>query len=120
MFFLFYILLFKDLIRQAENKLCLLESILYSKQYPVRDTSEQPSNSTLVKVQRCTSEMEEKLAGLVRHSQMLKKTKRDLEQFQHNTSLFLSDGSNLFDELKVIDKSNDEDFLDIEVCIFVK
>jgi len=106
----------EELIREAENKLCLLENVLYSKQYPVRDTYEIPSNSTLLKVQRCTSEMEERLTGLVEHCKMLKKTKTELEEFHRHASAFLNDSSNLIDQLKLIDKENldNEEFQDLE------
>ena len=113
--------LLKDLIKQAGDKLCLLESILYSRQHPVRDTNELPSNSTLVKVQRCTLEVEERLTGLVKHVKMLKEMKNDLEKFHRNTSEFLNDSSNLAEELASIDKerSDIEDFEDAEVKCFL-
>ena len=83
----------------------------------MRDTYEIPSNSTLLKVQRCTSEMEERLTGLVEHCKMLKKTKTELEEFHRHASAFLNDSSNLIDQLKLIDKENldNEEFQDLEV-----
>lgn len=113
--------IFKELIRQAEDKLGLLEGILYNRQHPVRDTvSEQSPNRILVKVQKCTSEVEERLSELVEHSKMLKKLKEDVAAFHCDTSAFLSDCSSLLEEVKSIDKdkSDADDFENVEVRIF--
>ena len=64
--------------------------------------------------------MEERLTELVKHSKMLKATKKDYEKFNLDTSAFLNESSNLIDELKRMDeeRSDNEDFEDIEVRNF--
>ena len=61
--------------------------------------------------------MEERLTDLVKHSKMLKTTKKDFEKFHRDTSAFLNESSHLIDELKMMDKerSDNDDFEDIEV-----
>lgn len=114
-----YIIFIKDLIRQAEEKLCFLESVLYSRQHPVRDKPEQRSSSAMLKLQKCACELEERLSGLVEHAKMLTNLKKEFETFHHGTSTFLDECLKLIDEITSIDGGRSEigNFEDIEVRV---
>ena len=64
--------------------------------------------------------MEERLAGLVEHCKMLKKTKAELEKFHRDASAFLNDSSILIDQLKLFDKEKfaNEEYQGLEVRIW--
>lgn len=81
------------------------------------DTSH--GNEVLTRTQRIALDMEERLTELVSHAKMLKKLKRDLEDFQGVTSSLLGDIEELIDELGLMERSrNRNEFTDeMEVSI---
>lgn len=82
------------------------------------DTSH--GNEVLTRTQRIALDMEERLTELVSHAKMLKKLKRDLEDFQGVTSSLLGDIEELIDELGLMERNrNRNEFTDeMEVSIF--
>lgn len=81
------------------------------------DTSH--GNEVLTRTQRIALDMEERLTELVSHAKMLKKLKRDLEDFQGVTSSLLGDIEELIDELGLMERNrNRNEFTDeMEVSI---
>ena len=97
---------FQHLIEQCEEQLCHLESILYSRQHPVRESTPGASHGLLTQVQRVTSEVEERLKQLVSHARMIKKLDGELKYFRNESTKLNNEMCSLTEDLKTLEKEN--------------
>ena len=83
----------------------------------MREANEAPSTNTLVKVQRVTFDVENRLTELVAHARMLKELQSDLKTFHSDTSALLEAMTDFMDLLSSLEDSGCEniDMADLEV-----